>query len=634
MIDASESALFQYIQTDFEYNSAGLLIQLTYSDADLIDANNTEGITEQYAVEYDGRGYIVGEQLVLDYSTTEAMTTLYKAYEYDSIGRLVKAARGDNQETVWSNWDHLTEYTYDRIGNRLSMDDGTDTYAYSYTQFNQLEEVAKNSSTFETCEYDLLGNQTVKYAEYSSGNPTVAVVYSYDLRNQLKDVGTTTDVTGLTNVTTINENIYNANGQRISKSEDSATEKYFYSGSALIYTKSGSGRMMTENILDLSGNIIASTRFDDDGDENTPNQWEGKYFFYHYDIRGSVTAIVDPDGNSVKAYAYDEFGNLSESGEATFDNEVTFTGSIKDTSTGLQYMNARYYEPTTGRFITQDSYTGNPYDPWTQHLYSYCGNNAVNMIDPTGHKAMMIGGGPSLSRYQRFNSDLLITSMFTENPLISDDPDEIIGRSHVESKLETLISTFDSGVSLKTAIKGYAEYFVRPMIESAEENLSKLDGTLSKGISLAGSPTFWNYNVQIGQTFDFKGNVETQVTYGTGPIITSNPGGSIMGYLTTTNAPFAENLRGMGYQIGGSAGVPVLSAPLGAGYEFNMLQNEELDINGNININNYVGNTYLFGFSTPGVEGHVEFTYTKPYEQYSFNYYYVAYSILDFIKDW
>ncbi len=277
----------------------------------------------------------------------------------------------------------------------MTMDDGTDTYAYSYTQFNQLEEVAKNSSTFETCEYDLLGNQTVKYAEYSSGNPTVAVVYSYDLRNQLKDVGTTTDVTGLTNVTTINENIYNTNGQRISKSEDSATEKYFYSGSSLIYTKSGSGRMMTENILDLSGNIIASTCFDDDGDENTPNQWEGKYFFYHYDIRGSVTAIVDPDGESVKAYAYDEFGNLSESGEATFDNEVTFTGSIKDTSTGLQYMNARYYEPTTGRFITQDSYTGNPYDPWTQHLYSYCGNNPVNMIDPTGHKAMMIDGGAS-----------------------------------------------------------------------------------------------------------------------------------------------------------------------------------------------------------------------------------------------
>ena len=48
-------------------------------------------------------------------------------------------------------------------------------------------------------------------------------------------------------------------------------------------------------------------------------------------------------------------------------------------------MNARFYNPSSGRFLSQDSYSGNPQDPWTQHLYAYCGNNPVNMIDPTGH---------------------------------------------------------------------------------------------------------------------------------------------------------------------------------------------------------------------------------------------------------
>ena len=95
--------------------------------------------------------------------------------------------------------------------------------------------------------------------------------------------------------------------------------------------------------------------------------------------------IVGDDGKLVKGYEYDEYGNTTDGGEESFINEVTFTGSVRDLGSGLQYMNARYYDPATGRFVSQDTYTGTPYAPWTQHLYSYCGNNPVNMVDPTGH---------------------------------------------------------------------------------------------------------------------------------------------------------------------------------------------------------------------------------------------------------
>ena len=132
--------------------------------------------------------------------------------------------------------------------------------------------------------------------------------------------------------------------------------------------------------------MIASKRFQGPSEAPT-NPYANKYYFYNYDVRGSVTNIVDPSGAKVKGYEYDEFGNTDDTMQNGFINDITFAGSVRDLSTGLQYMNARFYDPATGRFLSQDTYSGNPYDPWTQHLYSYCGNNPVNMVDPTGHRS-------------------------------------------------------------------------------------------------------------------------------------------------------------------------------------------------------------------------------------------------------
>ena len=152
--------------------------------------------------------------------------------------------------------------------------------------------------------------------------------------------------------------------------------------SALLFTTVNEYVLQTQNILDPSGTIVASKRFEGQA-ETGQDPYAEDYFFYRYDIRGSVTTIVDGEGAVVKSYDYDEFGVTTSTGDAFF-NEVTFTGSIADAS-GLLYMNARYYNPATARFLSQDTYTGSASDPWTQHLYAYCNNNPVNMIDPTGH---------------------------------------------------------------------------------------------------------------------------------------------------------------------------------------------------------------------------------------------------------
>ncbi|MBK8127145.1 MAG: RHS repeat-associated core domain-containing protein [Elusimicrobia bacterium] len=62
-----------------------------------------------------------------------------------------------------------------------------------------------------------------------------------------------------------------------------------------------------------------------------------------------------------------------------------FTGQRQDDGTGLYYFNARYYDPALGRFITPDTMVQAPYDPQTLNRYTYCRNNPVNLVDPSGN---------------------------------------------------------------------------------------------------------------------------------------------------------------------------------------------------------------------------------------------------------
>ncbi|MDL2225539.1 RHS repeat-associated core domain-containing protein [Eubacteriales bacterium OttesenSCG-928-M02] len=67
------------------------------------------------------------------------------------------------------------------------------------------------------------------------------------------------------------------------------------------------------------------------------------------------------------------------------DRSLLLPNEGGEASGSLYYLSARHYDPNTGRFLQQDTYKGDSFNPWTQNLYAYTSNNPVNYVDPTGH---------------------------------------------------------------------------------------------------------------------------------------------------------------------------------------------------------------------------------------------------------
>ena len=361
LLNSSEQA----VEKVYTYDSLDRVKEMTYTDLE------TGKVMESYQYSYDKNSNITEKTEVNNYPKEEKdKVNETKAYTYDALGRLTKTVTTDHKN---DDKTKTVTYTYDKAGNRTTEDDGTTQTAYTYNGLDQLQTATKEKGTavdeVRQYSYDANGNQT----DVKNTKTGQTESYTYDAENRLSKVSVT-DKDGKTAV--IQQNRYNGDGQRIQKVEGSKTTNYYYQDGVVSYTTDGENSQTSQNLIGTDGNILATQRY---GSDHTD------YLLYHKDIQGSTTSLVKEDESADATYRYTDFGETTINGDNKAENEVCYTGGIYDQSTGLYYLNARYYNPEDGRFVTEDSYRGEIDDPDTWHLYVYCSNDPIGYVDPSGH---------------------------------------------------------------------------------------------------------------------------------------------------------------------------------------------------------------------------------------------------------
>ncbi|MGL4483644.1 MAG: RHS repeat domain-containing protein, partial [Anaerovoracaceae bacterium] len=418
-----QTSLFEskYSKTSFVYDELERLIEQQTVDS------SSSAVKEQYNLSYDKNGNILREKIYSDYQDNAENGKIdeTRVYSYNSLGRLIEAETTDH---LSDDAVSIKNYEYDKVGNRTEelIDDEKTTY--SYTSLNQLrvskkqEEGGSLTTSNKDYSYDLNGNE-IGVTDSLTGESRLS---SFDAEDRLSTL--IDKVNG--NTMLIQTNEYNGNGQRIKKAEQLSSEdsngsplsiskqkNYFYQGSSVLYTEDKVGtaaeQISSFNLLGLSDNIIATER---------PNASAKSYYFYNKDVRGSSSNILDKEGTAKASYKYDEFGNTQSFGN--LDNEIAYTGGIYDKNTQLYYLNARYYNPEEGRFISQDTFRGSKEDPGTWHLYTYCSNNPINYVDPSGHwneklhYTKTVEWANSIPKAKRYSAEIGNSNRNVDLPLI------------------------------------------------------------------------------------------------------------------------------------------------------------------------------------------------------------------------
>lgn len=262
------------------------------------------------------------------------------------------------------------DYSYDAVGNRLS-ESGTDTsgnavnHTYTYDDLNRLKTANGYAGGDFSYSYDPNGN----LIGVTQANQLTASL-QYDARDQLRRVlNGTGHESGRYD--------YDFERRRLARTAFGVERRYVYDGADLSGEYDTAGQLV--NSFDYGSDLVRSTL-----------SGEGERWHFS-DAQGSVTAlsaVTGVQGNQASAtarYEYGAWGEVMAGGGSA--NQFGYTGQRLDSESGLMALGngERYYAPTLGRFIQQDSFEGKLAEAQTLNRYAYVRSNPLRYIDPTGH---------------------------------------------------------------------------------------------------------------------------------------------------------------------------------------------------------------------------------------------------------
>lgn len=408
--------------SSYTYNSFG---ELTSDDngASQIVSYAHDSLGDTTAITYplgEGATWANTDTIILGYDSASQVTSVTDFNGNTSVisntadGLPSTVSLGSSGDTV------ATSYAANDAPSSITLGDGSTLQEFAYSDAPSgaiLSETDTPSSSLSPADYTYDAQSRVTQMTPGTGDPNSYVEDDSSNLTMLPTGASGTydygsELTSSTLSDTTTDYTYDASGNRTEEAVgDSETVSATYNGASELTSYDNAAADTSSATYDGDGLRTSATSTPTGGSESTQSfVWDtatdvpellmdsnnayiygpgstpfeqvnlstGSIQYLNSDALGSVRGVISSAGSLTASTSYDAWGNPETDGGLTAETSFGFAGGYTD-PTGLIYLIGRYFDPSTGQFLSVDpevTETGQP--------YSYANDDPVNAVDPNG----------------------------------------------------------------------------------------------------------------------------------------------------------------------------------------------------------------------------------------------------------